>query len=263
MELSVFFVWNVLKPAQRMPCEEIIMTKIYNKNKLTFSLIWIGIYVVIASVADNLSESIGTAKIITTPLFIIMSIVLIIWVKKNRLTRVFGLTGTVQWNSSVMYYIPLLILITANLWNGVTLNMPIPDTVLYIVSMLFVGFLEELIFRGFLFKALCESGIKKAFIISSVTFGIGHIVNLVNGADILPTILQIISAVVIGFLFTLIYYKTKNLWPCIITHSIFNSLSTFGVESGVIGRIISCVAICVISISYSVYLIKSMKEGQN
>lgn len=239
------------------------MTKIYNKNKLTFSLIWIGIYVVIASVADSLSESIGTAKIITAPMLIAMSVVLMLWIKKNGLTKDFGLTGTVQWNGSVMYYIPLMVLITANLWNGVTLNMPIPDTVLYIASMIFVGFIEELIFRGFLFKALCESGIKKAFIISSVTFGIGHIVNLVNGAEFLPTILQIISAVVIGFMFTLIYYKTKNLWPCIITHSIFNSLSAFGVESGVIGRIISCVAICVISISYSVYLIKSMKEGQN
>ncbi len=237
------------------------MTKLYYKNKLTFSLIWIGIYVVLASVADGLSESVGITKVITTPLLIVMSVILLLWIKKNSLIKEFGLSGSVKWNRAVMYYIPLFILITANLWNGVNLNMPIPDTVLYILSMIFVGFLEELIFRGFLFKALCESGVKKAFIISSVTFGIGHIVNLLNGAEVLPTILQIISAIVIGFLFTALFYKTKNLWSCIITHGIFNSLSAFAVEPNNAGRIISCVLICLIAGLYSAYIMKFKRSA--
>ena len=211
--------------------------------------------------ADSLSESIGITKAITTPILIVMSVILLLWVNKTDLKKEFGLSGSVKWNRSVMYYIPLLVLITANLWNGVTLNMPIPDTVLYIVSMIFVGFLEELIFRGFLFKSLCESGTRKAFIISSVTFGIGHIVNLLNGAELLPTVLQIISAIAIGFLFTLIYYKTKNLLPCIITHSVFNSLSAFSVEPSNTGRIVSCAAICAIYIVHSLYLINLTKRG--
>ncbi len=238
------------------------MTKLYNKNKLTFSLIWIVIYVVLASVADSLSDTIGISKIITAPLLIIMSVVIYIWLSKNRLTREYGLTRGTEKSGSMLYYIPLIILITANLWNGVTLNMPVIDTVLYIISMIFVGYLEEVIFRGFLFKSICKTGIKSAFIISSVTFGIGHIVNLLNGAELLPTILQIISAVLIGFLFTLIFYKTKSLWPCIITHSVFNSLSAFAVEPGNAGRILSCVAICVICVVYSVYLIRLMKKAE-
>ncbi len=237
------------------------MTKIYHKNKLTFSLIWIGIYVVLASVADSLSDTIGISKIITAPLLILMSVVIYIWLAKNSLAKEYGLVCAADKKSGVLYYIPLIVLITANLWNGVTLNMPIIDTVFYIVSMIFVGFVEEIIFRGFLFKSICESGVKKAFIISSLTFGIGHIVNLLNGAELLPTILQIISAVAIGFLFTLIFYKTKSLWACIITHSIFNSLSVFAVEPSNIGRILSCILICVISVLYSIYLICYMKRG--
>ena len=58
------------------------MTKLYNKNKLIFALVWIGIYVVLASVADSLSESIGIAKIITAPLLIVMSVILLLCVKK-------------------------------------------------------------------------------------------------------------------------------------------------------------------------------------
>ncbi len=233
------------------------MTKFYEKNKLTFSLVWIGIYVVFASVADSLSETIGISKIVTVPLLFVMSAVIYIWLAKNKLTKEYGITGIKGNLGRMLYFAPLVILITANLWNGVTLNMPIADTALYIVSMLLVGFLEEVIFRGFLFKALCESGVKKAFVISAVTFGIGHIVNLLNGAELLPTILQIISAVVIGFLFTALFYKTNSLWPCIITHGIFNSLSAFAIEPNNTDRIISCILICLIAGLYSVYIIKS------
>ncbi len=236
------------------------MTKLYNKSKLIFSLVCIAAYVVLASVADSLSNTIGITKAVTAPLLLVMSLVIYIWLAKSKLTKEYGIVGIQGKLSGMLFFIPLAILITANLWNGVTLNMPIPDTVLYVISMVLVGFVEEIIFRGFLFKAICESGVKQAFIISSATFGIGHIVNLLNGAELLPTILQIISAIAIGFLFTLIFYKSKSLWPCIITHSIFNALSAFAVEPNNTGRILSCAAICLIAILYSVYINNNYKR---
>ncbi len=239
------------------------MTGIYNKDKLAFSLILIGAYVLLASIADSLSDAVGISKIITVPFLFIMSLAIYIFLSKNKLKKEYGLILPLEKASTVLFYIPLIILITANLWNGVTLNMSVTDTVLYILSMLFVGFIEEIIFRGFLFKALCNNGIKKAFIISSLTFGIGHIVNLFNGASLLPTVLQIISAVAIGFMFTLIFYKSKSLLPCIVTHSVFNSLSAFGREPDSIKRIIFCIAICAICVLYSLYLIKSLKRSNS
>ena len=239
------------------------MTKLYNKSKLMFSFVCILAYVVLASIGDSLSHAIGISKILTTPLLLVMSAVIYIWLSKSNLTRKYGIKGIRGKLSSMLFFIPLIILISMNLWNGVTLNMPVADTALYIVSMLLVGFLEEIIFRGFLFKSLSETGVKKAFIISSVTFGIGHIVNLFNGAEVLPTILQIISAIVIGFLFTALFYKTKSLWPCIITHGIFNSLSAFAVEPNATGRIILCILICLIAGLYSVYIMKSKRVLKN
>ena len=53
------------------------------------------------------------------------------------------------------------------------------------VSMLFVGVLEEVIFRGLLFLAMAKDSMKAAVIVSSVTFGMGHIVNLLSGAPLL------------------------------------------------------------------------------
>ncbi len=238
------------------------MTKLYEKNKLTFALIWIGAYVVLCSLADSLSDSIGITKIITLPVLLVMAGALCFWLNKEKLAEEFGLCSFKGDLKHYLYFLPLAVLITANLWNGVTCNLPLIDTVLYILCMMLVGLLEELIFRGLLFKAMLSGGFKSAFIVSSVTFGIGHIVNLLNGADFLPTLLQVCYAIAIGFLFTLIFYKGKSLWPCIITHGIFNSLSVFGVEQDNMGRILTAIILCVIPALYSLVIIKKEKSHE-
>jgi membrane protease YdiL (CAAX protease family) len=81
----------------------------------------------------------------------------------------------------MLYYLPVLLLLTANLWYGVTLNVGAVETALYILAMFCVGFLEEIIFRGLLYRALRRDNVKVAVIVSSVTFGMGHIINLING----------------------------------------------------------------------------------
>lgn len=43
------------------------MYRLYKKNELSFSLIWIIAYVVLLSLADSISASLGTLKIITAP----------------------------------------------------------------------------------------------------------------------------------------------------------------------------------------------------
>ena len=120
--------------------------------------------------------------------------------------------------------------------------------------------IEELIFRGFLFKAMAKDGIKSAIIVSSITFGLGHIINLVNGAELLPTFLQIIYATALGFLFTMLFHKGKCLWPCIITHSVVNSLSVIGVEGTTTEKIISAVILTAVSLGYIALIYKNKKE---
>ena len=65
--------------------------------------------------------------------------------------------------------------------------------------MLCVGFLEETIFRGLPFTAIAKDNIKSAAIISSVTFGIGHIINLFNGSgmDLVNNLCRIVFAVAV------------------------------------------------------------------
>lgn len=237
------------------------MKKLYNKSELWFSIIWIIAYVVLFSVADGLSEKTGYMKSITVLVGILLSTIIIIFLKKNNLLEKYGLCSFKGNLKSFLYFIPLLVILTVNLWNGVRMNTSVINTILFITSMICVGFLEEIIFRGFLFVSMSQNSIKSAIVVSSITFGIGHIVNLLNGGDFVPTLLQVFYAIAIGFLFTIMFYKSKSLIPCIIVHAVFNSLSIFSVEnSSMTFDIITAVFLCVVSIGYALWILNKTKE---
>lgn len=238
------------------------MKKIYDKNELNFALIWIGIYVVMLSVGDSISGTIGLQKIVTAPVGIVLTIIMYLWISRNDLKKKYGLCSFEGSAKKYLYFIPFVLLATTNLWRGLSLNLTVVESILYVISMLCVGFLEEVIFRGFLFKAICKSNVKQAIIISSVTFGFGHIVNLLNGRDTVATLLQMCYAVAIGFVFTIVFYKGKSLWPCIITHGVINSLSTFAnvSEATIHNRLASCIFLCVVSVGYALYILKKTEK---
>ena len=241
-----------------------MLKKLYAKSEIWFAVAWIIAYVVLASTGDNISVDLGIDKIVTLPILIAMSAILYFFVRTNGLTEKFGLCKPRLPAEKMLYYIPLLLLLTANLWYGVALNQSPLETVLYILAMFFVGFLEELIFRGLLFQAMAKDGVRSAIIVSSITFGIGHVVNLINGsgAQLLPNLLQVMYAVAIGFAFVMIYCKTKSLMPCILVHSVFNGLSAFANEAVMTPKrqIISGVLLTVIAGGYALYLALTVKE---
>jgi membrane protease YdiL (CAAX protease family) len=219
------------------------------------------------SVGDALSASIGIEKSVTLAIGIFLSATLLLFLKKNGLFSDYGLCAPKTSAKSMLYHIPILVMLTANLWEGVTLNYGALETVLYILAMLCVGFLEEVIFRGLLFETMRKDNVKAAIIVSSVTFGIGHIINLINGsgAELLPNLLQVVYATAAGFMFVMMYYKSKSLVVCIAAHGVFNALSAFANEARVTAemRISTAILLTVITGSYALYLALSMKGKTN
>ena len=243
-----------------------MLKKLYEKSEIWFAVAWIIAYVVLASTGDNISADLGIDKIVTLPILIAMSAILYFFVRKNDLTEKYGLCKPQMSAAKMLFYAPILVLLTANLWYGAAMNLSPLETVLYILSMFCVGFLEEMIFRGLLFQAMVKNGVRAAIIVSSVTFGIGHIVNLINGsgAEWLPNLLQVVYAIAIGFAFVMIYCKTKSLMPCILTHSIFNGLSAFANEAAMTPQreIVSGILLTVIGGGYALYLGLAVKEDK-
>ena len=232
------------------------MTQFHKRNPLGFALMWIGIYVVSLSLADALSQAIGVEKLLTAPLCLVLTAVLFCWLKGQALLETYGLAHPAGRLRPWLHYWPLLLLISTNLWGGVALQYSLAETLLYVLSMLCVGFLEELIFRGFLFRALCRDSVKTAIWVSSVTFGIGHIVNLLNGAALLPTLLQLCYATAAGFLFTVMVYRWGSLWPCIVTHSLLNSLSAVAAPKSQTLQLITAVVLTAVALAYALWIWK-------
>ena len=242
------------------------MNSLYFKDKLKFALTWIISYVVGTSATDELSRLIGIEKIITVPFLLILSAVALVWIKKNDLFAEFGLCKSNLGAERFVYYIPLIVLVSCNFWYGVRMNGTWVEFALYAISMLCVGFLEELIFRGFLFNAMAKDGIKSAVIVSSVTFGIGHIVNLFNGsgATLVPNLCQVVSAIAIGFLFVVMFHRGKSIIPCILAHQFINVTSFFANESTIddTTRIVQSLIICAIALVYAAVLLKTLPKKE-
>lgn len=77
--------------------------------------------------------------------------------------------------------------------------------------------LEELLFRGAITKVLLEKyDSTTAILLSGMVFGIFHL-----------NPVQVVSATLAGFFFAWLYYKTRNLLPCILIHVFNNSLSVY------------------------------------
>ena len=227
------------------------MKKVFEKHETLFCILLIVAYILVNSFClNNFGITDYRSGIINT----IFSICLIILIIKLKGLEYYGLRRVTD-IKKYLYFIPLLLIISVNLWNGININNSIKEIIFHIVTMINVGFIEEIIFRGFLFKMMAKDNVKMAIIVSSVTFGIGHIINLLHGALLVPTLLQICCAISIGYLFVIIFHKSKSLIPCILTHALINSLSIFHISNGLI--YIESIFLIVVSLSYAIYINKS------
>jgi len=203
------------------------LKKCFDKSPLTFAILCIIVYVLALGNGDSISEAMGQPKLITALVGAVLTAVMLLFIRKNGLQTYCGLCPFQGKLKGFLYFIPLALLSTVNLWCGVTFALPVQTALLTVVSMVFVGFLEEVIFRGFLFNAMKKDGLKTAVIVSSLTFGAGHIVNLFMGEPLLDTLLQLVYASAAGLMFTVIFLKSGTLIPCILAHALLNSLTIF------------------------------------
>ena len=237
------------------------MTKLYKKSEITFAVVWIVAYVVLSSIADNVSADLGVVKSITSVLHVAMMLILFFWIRKNGLMKKYGLCKPSVPAKNFLYYIPLAVIASVSLWTGIELRFTALETLCFVVSMCCVGFIEEVIFRGFLFRAMEKDKLKTAIIVSSLTFGLGHIVNLFNGSGRTPasSAVQIIFAVLVGFVLVTVFYRGGSLIPCIVFHSVNNAIGAFGAEGRLDPRtemIVNLILIVVVLGGYLLYLYK-------
>lgn len=226
------------------------MIEFYRKNGVLFSVICIVVYVL---VCGNLRVMGDDSPAMTAGL-VVLAAALLAFVVRHGLAGELGLSAWAKNSRQMLYFLPLWIVSTGNLWGGVATHYEGMGLLCSVVSFALIGFVEELVFRGFLFREMLKSGDPHvAVAVSSITFGMGHIVNLLTGQGGIDTLVQVVFAIAMGFIFTFVYYKGGSLLPCIVAHSMIDVLSVFAGGSSADDGIYIVVTVA-IAILYCWYL---------
>lgn len=231
------------------------MEKRFEKHETLFCILLIIVYLVVNSYCI---QNFGTEDYRSTIILTIMSMALIALMISLKRISYYGLIK-VSDSRKYLYFIPLLLIISVNLWSGINMTHTPNEILFHFLTMINVGFIEEIIFRGFLFKMMAKTNIKSAIVVSAITFGIGHLLNLLNGADLVQTLFQVGYAISLGYLFVIIFYKSKSLIPCIITHALINSLSIFNIENPITSYA-APIFLIIVSFIYAIYINKTIDE---
>ena len=155
----------------------------------------------------------------------------------------------------VLYYTPLLLIAFLPLAAGVDLEEGAAFLFANLFLTLGIGMAEEIYFRGIICNLWLKQGVVKAMLLSSVLFGMSHILNVAGGADFLATILQICFAFVYGMVFTLIFIEGNSLIPCVLMHALHDFCSFISAEGSMQSDMILGAVQFVILLAYFLYML--------
>lgn len=233
-----------------------------SKKPLQHALVWIGVYIVLVNIGDAIAESMGFA-FATAILVLALSLILIIYLLRNREAATIGLKQVRQTDfRATLYYLPLVLLVAMQWYGGVNPALTAVQLGSIILLMIGVGLVEEAIFRGLLYRAIEQkSGVNRAVIISGITFGLGHLVNLLRGFTTQELVGQIVAAVAIGIVLALLVAVTGNIVPGIVFHICYNiGGSTANVNQG--SQMVLLAVTLGICVLYGLYLVRRLPQRQ-
>lgn len=134
-----------------------------------------------------------------------------------------GLTRWADLRAWRLTWLPMIYIVTG-LVVATFLGLP-PASVLLIIAAncLFVGFWEELMFRGAILQAFRHSTtIWPAVLLTSVAFGAIHSLNVFVTGDLKAALIQSTAAFLSGLVFIALRLRTLSLWPPIILHALWD-----------------------------------------
>lgn len=231
------------------------------KHEMIFCVIMISVYFALVNLANRVSHIINIPNSINALAEIVFPIAVIIYLNKKKLLSYYGMNSLKELDyKNLLFCVPMIIVALCNLRYGIHINYSYHQIVLISLKMLGVGFSEEILFRGFLMRAIMNKNSTAAIIISSIVFGVIHIFNLFFGADTIMTLAQVAYATALGLMFSMFFYRTNNIIPCVICHSAVNITNTFLPNDLSEGQVCTGWIIFIISsLVYSLYLHKTKK----
>ncbi|WP_338553637.1 CPBP family intramembrane glutamic endopeptidase [Paenibacillus sp. KS-LC4] len=132
------------------------------------------------------------------------------------------------------YYLPLVAVLIVIGTNGLKTLTP-GEIYFFVFFTLLVGFVEETVYRGLILNILLRKSATTAVIVSSLLFGITHILNALSGQNAVDTTIQIVYSLMVGLSLALLMVKNRNIVPLILFHFVHNLIQFLGNERTAIG----------------------------
>lgn len=126
-----------------------------------------------------------------------------------------------RFSFALLLYLPAFILPVGSLSFGVAVT-ALPALLSFALLAAASGFVEEVIFRGLMLRALRPRGAWTVVLVSAALFGLTHALNVLAGYDPLYAALQVAYALAIGFGFGVLVLKGGLIWPLVIAHALGN-----------------------------------------
>ena len=176
---------------------------------------------------------------------VVVVVILLLIMRKKEVLSYYGIC-TGQWAHFMKNQFFLLLVPLVNL--PYLYKADFSSTELHIgfslIHSLFVGIMEELIFRSFLCRSIeQQSNEQKAVLVSSMIFGAFHLLNIGN-IPFAFVLLQVLYAFAAGVSFAVVFYKTKSILFCMMVHTLVDFLGSFEVqpiwEAEVLGTVVCC-----------------------
>jgi membrane protease YdiL (CAAX protease family) len=131
---------------------------------------------------------------------------------------------------SVWWFLPLPVTVLIVL---ATQGVHVPPSVIaaYGVLTVAVALNEEIWFRGIVLAVLQSKGARGAIIGSSILFGVLHLANVFGGESTGAAVLQLVFALLFGFVAAELVVLTGTLWPVIAWHAAWDFTNYIGGNS--------------------------------
>lgn len=155
--------------------------------------------------------------------------------------RTVGLAGPLARGTLKLAWFPALVIVVLFMlqaqqsqfeFDAKWLSIAVPNVFL-------VGFFEEVLTRGLVLLPLLvawrsrPNGVLRAVMVSSLLFGLAHLINLFNGAELGTTLVQVGYAFGFGVGFAALLLRTNTIWLGIVLHALVDANGIwFGPSSG-------------------------------
>lgn len=129
--------------------------------------------------------------------------------------------------------------------------------VMLIMQLFVVAFIEETVFRGIMLRMLVGKGPLTAVWVSSLLFSITHALQLLGGQSLEDTVIQIIYALLVGLVLSLLILNGQSIILTILFHGLNNFFNFMGNEES---PLVYAYIIIIVLFIYMLLLWKRVKK---